>query len=106
MSRASDIRISRVHDDVEQTSGARLLVDRVWPRGVAKAELRLDAWIRDVAPSTDLRKWFGHDPKKWQVFQETVSRRARRQPRGGGALPRLEPRGPGHAPLRGQGSRP
>ncbi len=70
MSRGPDIRIARVHDDVDRTTGARLLVDRVWPRGIAKAELRLDEWIRDVAPSTDLRTWFGHDPEKWQEFQE------------------------------------
>lgn len=69
MSRAPDIRIARVHDDVDQTSGARVLVDRVWPRGVGRAELRLDEWIRDVAPSPELRKWFGHDPEKWQEFQ-------------------------------------
>ena len=70
MSRGPDIRIARVHDDADQRSGARLLVDRVCPRGVGKAELRLDEWIRDVAPSADLRKWFDHDPEKWQEFQE------------------------------------
>ena len=49
--------------------GARLLVDRVWPRGIAKADLRLDEWMRDVAPSTELRKWFGHEPEKWEAFR-------------------------------------
>ena len=51
-------------------AGARLLVDRVWPRGVTKAGLRLDKWIRDVGPSTKLRKWFGHDPERWDASRE------------------------------------
>ncbi|MGM0584343.1 MAG: DUF488 domain-containing protein [Pseudomonadota bacterium] len=64
------IEIARVHDDPQQTRGARLLVDRVWPRGVSKAALRHDDWIREVAPSTELRKWFGHDPARWEAFRE------------------------------------
>jgi uncharacterized protein YeaO (DUF488 family) len=56
-------------------SGTTYLVDRIWPRGVSKAELAVDGWLRDVAPSTDLRKWFGHDPARWDEFQ----RRYRRQ---------------------------
>lgn len=64
-----DIRIARVHDGAEQTTGARLLVDRVWPRGIARKDLRLDEWIREAAPSTGLRKWFGHDPGKWDEFR-------------------------------------
>jgi uncharacterized protein YeaO (DUF488 family) len=70
MSRAPDIRIARVHDAPDAMPGARLLVDRVWPRGVTKAELRLDEWVRDVAPSTELRKWFDHDPAKWHAFRD------------------------------------
>lgn len=70
MSRAPDIGIARVHDAPDAMPGARLLVDRVWPRGVAKADLRLDEWVRDVAPSTELRKWFGHDPAKWDAFRD------------------------------------
>lgn len=69
MSGVPGIGIARVHDAPDAMAGARLLVDRVWPRGVAKAELRLDAWIRDVAPSTELRKWFGHDPGRWDAFR-------------------------------------
>lgn len=69
MSRTHAIRIARVHDDPDASTGARLLVDRVWPRGIAKDDLQLDAWIRDVAPTTELRKWFGHDPEKWEEFQ-------------------------------------
>lgn len=69
MSRSPEIRIARVHDDPESFAGARLLVDRIWPRGIAKDALQLDEWIRDVAPSTGLRKWFAHDPEKWEEFQ-------------------------------------
>jgi uncharacterized protein YeaO (DUF488 family) len=63
------IRLARVHDDLSEIIGARLLVDRVWPRGVRKDALHLDDWIRDVAPSTTLRKWFGHDPARWDGFR-------------------------------------
>lgn len=68
MSGVGDICIARVYDDPAETAGARLLVDRVWPRGVGKTKLRHDAWIPEVAPSTDLRKWFGHTPAKWDGF--------------------------------------
>lgn len=69
MSRASDIRIARAYDDLDDIGGARLLVDRVWPRGVSKDDLDLDDWVREVAPTSGLRKWFGHDPLKWQGFR-------------------------------------
>lgn len=51
-----------------ETTGARLLVDRLWPRGIARADLPIDAWLKDVAPSASLRRWFGHDPAKWDEF--------------------------------------
>lgn len=66
----SDIRIARVRDEIGDMPGARLLVDRVWPRGISKTALQPDDWIRDVAPSTGLRKWFGHDPERWAAFRE------------------------------------
>jgi len=69
MTSAPDIDLARVHDDLGKTQGARLLVDRVWPRGVSKDALDLDDWIKKVARSTDLRKWFGHDPDRWEEFQ-------------------------------------
>ena len=65
----SNIRLQRAYDDPEPDDGHRVLVDRVWPRGRTKAELRLDAWARDLGPSTRLRKWFGHDPARWTEFQ-------------------------------------
>lgn len=68
MSGKPDIRIARVYDDPAGSAGARLLVDRVWPRGIRKEDLKHDDWIRDVAPSDALRRWFGHDPGKWDAF--------------------------------------
>ncbi|MCC0056749.1 MAG: DUF488 domain-containing protein [Rhodobiaceae bacterium] len=70
MSTQSQIRIARVYDAPTPADGARLLVDRLWPRGLSKSRLHYDAWLPDVAPSTRLRKWFGHDPKKWDGFRE------------------------------------
>jgi uncharacterized protein YeaO (DUF488 family) len=63
------ITIKRVYDRPEPTDGTRFLVERLWPRGMKKGTLRLDGWFKDVAPSAALRRWFGHDPTKWQEFQ-------------------------------------
>lgn len=68
------ILLKRVYDPPAASDGFRVLVDRVWPRGVAKDALKLDRWLKDVAPSTDLRKWFGHDPAKWEAFQDRYFR--------------------------------
>ena len=64
-----EIRLKRTTEAAESSDGARFLVDRLWPRGTRKESLRLDAWLKDVAPSTELRKWFSHDPAKWEEFQ-------------------------------------
>ena len=64
------IRLKRVYDPASNDDGVRLLVERLWPRGVKKTDLRLDAWLKDVAPSTELRRWFSHDPAKWTEFQQ------------------------------------
>lgn len=69
MTGVPDIALARVYDDARDTGRARLLVDRVWPRGIGKDALDLDEWIREVAPSTELRKWFGHDPERWDAFR-------------------------------------
>ena len=63
------IKVKRVYDPVEPDDGRRFLVDRLWPRGVKKEALRMDGWLREVAPSDRLRRWFGHDPKKWEEFR-------------------------------------
>ena len=69
MTGGDGIRLARVHDPDPPVPGRRYLVERLWPRGVRKADLRLDGWLRDVAPSTDLRRWFGHDPARWDEFR-------------------------------------
>jgi uncharacterized protein YeaO (DUF488 family) len=63
-----DIRVARVYDGKAVPEGSRFLVERLWPRGVRRDDLRLEDWLRDVAPSTDLRRWFGHDPTRWTEF--------------------------------------
>lgn len=68
-SRSTMVRIKRVYVEPSPGDGVRILVDRVWPRGVSKEQARLDAWRKELAPSTELRKWFGHDPKKWDDFR-------------------------------------
>ena len=63
------IRIKRVYNQPDLSDGVRILVDRLWPRGLKKAEARIDEWRWDLAPSSALRKWFHHDPRKWDEFQ-------------------------------------
>ena len=63
-------QIKRVYDELSSSDGARFLVDRLWPRGVKKSTLSSVTWLRDVAPSALLRKWFGHDPARWPKFQK------------------------------------
>lgn len=64
------IAIKRVYEEPAASDGKRVLVDRLWPRGVSKDQAALDDWCKDVAPSDELRKWFGHDPEKWPEFRK------------------------------------
>jgi uncharacterized protein YeaO (DUF488 family) len=64
------IRLKRAYEKPSRDDGFRVLVERLWPRGVSKEEARLDLWLKDVAPSTQLRRWFGHDPARWKEFQQ------------------------------------
>ncbi len=64
------VKIKRVYEAAEKADGRRILVDRLWPRGLSKEKAHVDLWLKDVAPSTELRKWFGHDPSKWAEFQK------------------------------------
>jgi uncharacterized protein YeaO (DUF488 family) len=64
------IKLKRAYDRASQDDGVRYLVERLWPRGIKKAELKLDGWLKEVAPSPELRKWFGHDPEKWPRFRQ------------------------------------
>jgi uncharacterized protein YeaO (DUF488 family) len=66
---AAEIRIRRIYDQASPGDGIRVLVDRVWPRGLRKADAQLDEWAKDLAPSTDLRVWYGHDPAKFSEFR-------------------------------------
>ena len=63
------IKIKRIYDPVSRDDGRRILVDRLWPRGLKKEEAKIDEWLKEIAPSNELRKWFGHDPAKWQEFR-------------------------------------
>ena len=63
------IQIKRAYDETEKSDGMRILVDRIWPRGVSKEDADLDEWVKEVAPSTNLRKWFDHDPNKYGDFK-------------------------------------
>ena len=69
MTQAAVLKLKRVYEDSARSDGVRFLVERLWPRGMKKEQLKLDAWLKDVAPSDDLRRWFGHDPVKWDTFQ-------------------------------------
>jgi len=63
------IRLKRAYKKADPADGTRILVDRLWPRGLTKEKAAIDLWLKEIAPSTDLRKWFGHDPKKWRHFR-------------------------------------
>jgi uncharacterized protein YeaO (DUF488 family) len=64
-----NLRIKRVYAEPEKDEGRRILVDRLWPRGLTKEKAKVDLWLKDVSPSSELRKWFGHDPDKWHEFK-------------------------------------
>ena len=70
---AANIRLKRAYDPAVSGDGTRILIDRLWPRGVRKADAAIDLWVKDIAPSTALRKWFGHDPARWQEFRRRYS---------------------------------
>ena len=64
------LKLKRAYDEPSESDGLRILVDRLWPRGLTKEKARVDLWLKVIAPTTELRKWFGHDPAKWTEFQE------------------------------------
>ena len=71
------IKTKRVYEKPTRNDGLRVLVDRLWPRGLSKERAKVKLWLKDLAPSTDLRKWFGHDPAKWKEFQSRYRRELR-----------------------------
>ncbi len=64
------VKLKRVYEEPEKDDGTRILVERLWPRGFTKERAAVDLWLKEVAPSPELRKWFGHDPAKWEQFRE------------------------------------
>jgi uncharacterized protein YeaO (DUF488 family) len=68
--RASDIRLKRAYEPATPEDGVRILVDRLWPRGLRKSDAAIERWLKDIAPSAELRRWFGHDPERWDEFQK------------------------------------
>ncbi|TAH61703.1 MAG: DUF488 family protein [Fermentimonas caenicola] len=64
------IQVKRIYDSVTEDDGYRVLIDRLWPRGFSKEDAKVDLWMKEIAPSTELRKWFHHDPDKWMEFQQ------------------------------------
>ena len=77
---ATNVRLKRAYDPPAASDGTRILVDRLWPRGVRKADAALDGWLKELAPSAELRKWFGHDPARWPEFQRRYADELSRRP--------------------------
>ncbi|HEU5016604.1 MAG TPA: DUF488 domain-containing protein [Pseudolabrys sp.] len=77
---AEKVKLKRAYEPPSRADGTRILVDRLWPRGVKKTEAKIDEWMKDIAPSTALRKWFGHDPDRWQEFRRRYKREVNEHP--------------------------
>jgi uncharacterized protein YeaO (DUF488 family) len=75
---AKNVKLKRAYELAERADGVRVLIDRLWPRGLKKANAALDRWLKDLAPSTELRKWFGHDPARWNEFRRRYKTELRR----------------------------
>ena len=91
---AADVRIKRIYDQASPEDGARVLVDRVWPRGITKEKAALDLWLKEIAPSTELRKWFGHDPARWEEFRKRYGKELDGNAEAVGQLKALVAKGP------------
>jgi uncharacterized protein YeaO (DUF488 family) len=78
--RQAMLKVKRAYEVAARSDGKRFLVERLWPRGIKKSDLQIDAWLKDVAPSTELRRWFSHDPAKWQEFRRRYSAELERNP--------------------------
>ena len=85
------IRVKQVYDPPTKTDGQRILVDRIWPRGLSKEAAAVDLWLKDVAPSGDLRRWFGHKPERWKEFKVRYKKELD-QPEAASALAELRSR--------------
>jgi uncharacterized protein YeaO (DUF488 family) len=78
--KAANVKLKRAYDPPEAADGARILVDRLWPRGVKKTDAAIEQWAKDLAPSAALRKWFGHDPGRWEEFCERYAAEVSQHP--------------------------
>jgi uncharacterized protein YeaO (DUF488 family) len=77
---SENVKLKRAYEPPSSSDGTRILLDRLWPRGVTKADAKIDEWMKDIAPSTALRKWFGHDPARWPEFQDRYEAEVRQHP--------------------------
>lgn len=91
---AANVQLKRAYERPARADGARVLVDRLWPRGVTKVNAAIDEWIKDVAPSTALRKWFNHDPDRWREFRRRYFVEIGQHPEQLGRLRALARKGP------------
>jgi uncharacterized protein YeaO (DUF488 family) len=90
----ANIRLKRAYEAPDRKDGRRILVDRLWPRGLSKADAAIDEWLKEIAPSTKLRKWFGHDPRRWDEFQRRYAEELRAHPELVAHLRELARKGP------------
>ena len=77
---ATNVKVKRAYDPPSAKDGKRILVDRLWPRGISKEKAVLDHWVKEIAPSTELRKWFAHDPRRWEEFRRRYAAELRQHP--------------------------
>ena len=77
---AANVKVKRAYDPPSAKDGKRILVDRLWPRGISKEKAVLDHWVKEIAPSTELRKWFAHDPRRWEEFRRRYAAELRQHP--------------------------
>jgi uncharacterized protein YeaO (DUF488 family) len=91
---AKNVKLKRAYESPSAEDGTRVLVDRLWPRGVSKANAAIDHWIKELSPSTELRKWFAHDPARWQLFRRRFSVELRKHPDLLGRLREMAQQGP------------
>jgi uncharacterized protein YeaO (DUF488 family) len=92
--RSTTVRIKRAYEPASDDDGLRILVDRLWPRGLTKEAARIDVWLKDIAPSPALRTWFGHDPARWDEFRHRYEAELRERPDAVAELRRLVADGP------------
>jgi uncharacterized protein YeaO (DUF488 family) len=77
---AANVKLKRAYESPSPEDGSRILIDRLWPRGISKKKAALDHWMKEIAPSTELRKWFGHDPARWEEFRRRYAEEVHQNP--------------------------